>query len=77
MMSSVTLITVIKMLESLPEDKQEQVLNHLYEYITELHDEIKWDILFKDSQKELSKIAKQVRKEIDEGKLEDFDYEKL
>jgi len=35
-MRSATLITITKMLESLPEDKQEQVLNHLYEYITDL-----------------------------------------
>jgi hypothetical protein len=72
-MRSATLITITKMLESLPEDKQEQVLNHLYEYITELQDEIKWNLLFKNSQKELSKIAKQVRKARLEGKIEDFD----
>jgi hypothetical protein len=76
-MRSGTLITITKMLESLPEDKQEQVLNHLYEYITELQDEIKWNLLFKNSQKELSKIAKQVRKAIQEGDIEDFDFDKL
>ncbi|HEC68625.1 MAG TPA: hypothetical protein ENI35_07470 [Candidatus Desulfofervidus auxilii] len=76
-MRSATLITITKMIESLPKDKQEQVLNHLYEYITELYDEIKWDLLFKNSQEELSKIAKQVRKEIAEAKIEDFDYDKL
>ena len=76
-MRSATLITITKMIESLPKDKQEQVLNHLYEYITELYDEIKWDLLFKNSQEELSKIAKQVRKEIAECKIEDFDYDKL
>ena len=76
-MQSPILTTITKMIESLPEDKQEQVLNHLYEYITELYDEIKWDLLFKNSQEELSKIAKQVRKEIAEDKIEDFDYDKL
>ncbi len=76
-MQSPILITITKMIEALPEDKQEQVLNHLYEYITELYDEIKWDILFKNSQKELSKIAKEVRKEVAEGKIEDFDYNTL
>ena len=76
-MQSPILTTIIKMIESLPEEKQEQVLNHLYEYITELYDEIKWDILFKNSQEELSKIAKEVRKDIAEGKIEDFDYDKL
>jgi len=76
-MQSPILTTITKMIESLPEEKQEQVLNHLYEYITELYDEIKWDILFKNSQEELSKIAKEVRKEIAEGKIEDFDYDKL
>lgn len=48
-MRSATLITIAKIIESYPKDKPEQVLNHLYEYITELYDEIKWDLLFKNS----------------------------
>ncbi len=76
-MQSPTLVTITKMIETLPEDKQEQVLIHLYEYLTELYDDIKWDNLFKSSQKELSEIARQIRKEIVEERLEDFDYDRL
>ena len=69
--------TIIKMVESLPEDKQEKVVEHLREYIADLEDKIKWDILFKETQSEFSEIAKSVRKEISEGKTEDFNYKKL
>ena len=76
-MENITLRTINKMLQSLPEKRQEQVLNHLYEYITELYDEIKWDLLFKNSEKEISRIVRQVRQEIKEGNIEDFDYDRL
>ncbi|GAB6163487.1 hypothetical protein JCM12298_26470 [Desulfothermus naphthae] len=76
-MKGTTLNTINKMLESLPENKQEQVLNHLYNYITELQDEIKWDLLFKKSEKEISRIAREVKEEIKKGNIEDFDYDRL
>ena len=76
-MENITLRTINEMLQSLPENRQEQVLNHLYEYITELYDEIKWDLLFKNSEKEISRIVRQVRQEIKEGNIEDFDYDRL
>jgi len=76
-MKCTTLNTINKMLESLPENKQEQVLNHLYNYITELQDEIKWDLLFKNSEKEISRIAREVKEEIKKGNIEDFDYDRL
>ena len=76
-MKCTTLNTINKMLESLPENKQEQVLNHLYNYITELQGEIKWDLLFKNSEKEISRIAREVKEEIKKGNIEDFDYNRL
>ena len=76
-MPSTTTTTIIKMIESLPEDQQEKVAEHLREYISDLDDEIKWDISFKSTQSELSDIAKEVKKEMAEGKTEEFDYEKL
>jgi len=76
-MKCTTLNTINKMLESLPENKQEQVLNHLYNYITELQDEIKWDLLFKNSEKEISRIAREVKEEIKKSNIEDFDYDRL
>lgn len=76
-MPSATITTIIKMIKSLPDDKQERVMDHLREYIADLEDEIKWDNLFQDTQSELSSIAKNMRKEIAEGKTEDFDCRKL
>ena len=52
-------------------------MEHLREYIADLEDENRWDILFKDTQSTLSTIAEGLRKEIAEGKTEDFDYRKL
>lgn len=40
-MSSATITTIIRMVESLPEDLQEQVAEHLREYILDLEDEAK------------------------------------
>ena len=65
------------MIEFLPENQQEKIAEHLKEYIADLEDEIRWDIKFKNTQSELSRIVKEVRKEIAEGKTEEFDYEKL
>ncbi|MEK6589472.1 MAG: hypothetical protein AABZ11_02230 [Nitrospinota bacterium] len=76
-MPSTTIITIIKMIEFLPENQQEKIAEHLKEYIADLEDEIRWDIKFKNTQSELSRIVKEVRKEIAEGKTEEFDYEKL
>jgi len=39
-MSSATVTTIIKMLESLPEDQQEKIAEHLRYYIAELEDEM-------------------------------------
>lgn len=76
-MPSTTMTTIIKMIELLPENQQENIAAHLRECIADLEDEIRWDNKFRDTQSELSKIAKKVRKEISEGKTEGFDYEKL
>ena len=76
-MSSTTITTIIKMIELLPENQQENIAAHLREYIADLEDEIRWDNKFRNTQSELSKIAKKVIKEMSEGKTEGFDYEKL
>ena len=65
------------MIELLPENQQENIAAHLREYIADLEDEIRWDNKFRNTQSELSKLAKKVRKEMSEGKTEGFDYEKL
>ncbi len=74
---STTLTTIIKMIESLPEDKQEKVADHLRYYIAELEDEMNWDKLFKDTETELSRIAKDIKQKVAVGEVEDFDFDRL
>jgi hypothetical protein len=76
-MSSPAIATVIKMLESLPETAQEQLVEHLYEYLADLEDELQWNGLFKRTQQQLVRAAERAKKEIAEGQAESMDYERL
>ncbi len=76
-MSSNAIATVIKMMESLPEDTQNRVAEHLREYILELEDEQKWDETFAKTQSQLSQAANRARQQIAEGLAKPMDYDKL
>ena len=76
-MSSTAVATVIKMLESLPENMQDQVVEHLRDYIEDLQDEIEWDISFKKTQQQLVVAARRARQEIAEGQAKPLDYNQL
>lgn len=76
-MSSTTIATVIKMLESLPEPTQNQVVEHLREYLQDLQDEIEWDNQFKKTQKQLVTAAQRTKKEIAEGRAKPMNYDQL
>ena len=43
-MTSEAIITVTKMMESLPAPVQDQVVDHLREYLDDLRDELQWDV---------------------------------
>lgn len=45
-MSSRAVATVTKMMESLPEPVQDQVVEHLRDHIAYMQDEMKWDMTF-------------------------------
>ena len=45
-MATPALTTILKMIEILPESRQNQVVEHLREYIADLEDEDKWDKAF-------------------------------
>jgi len=68
--------TIIKMIEQLPESDQERVAEHLREYLADLEDEQKWDETFAKSQEKLIYAAREVRKQITEGKSEPMDFDK-
>jgi len=76
-MPSTAIVTVEKMLESLPEEMQERVVEHLREYILDLQDELHWDALFKRTQDKLIAAARRAKEEIAAGKAEPMDFERL
>lgn len=62
-MSSPAVATMIKMVESLPETTQNQVVEHLRDYLAELQDEIRWDNLFQKTQSQLITAARRAKQE--------------
>ncbi len=76
-MVSTAIATVVKMLETLPEATQAQVLEHLREYIAEMQDDAEWDIQFQRTQKQLVAAARQAKQEIATGLAEPLDYTQL
>lgn len=66
-MSSTTIRTITKMLESLSDSVQERAVEYLREYLEEITDEIRWDEKFEKTSDKLSEIAQGVRREIAEG----------
>ena len=76
-MASAPTMTIIKMLEKLPKQLQDRVVEHVREYIEDLRDEFRWDESFTRTQETLVNGARLARKEIAEGKASPLDVEKL
>ena len=76
-MSSATITTVITMLESLPEPMQDQVVEHLREYLADMQDELVWSAQFKRSQPQLIAAARRAKQQIAEGLAQPLDYDQL
>ncbi len=76
-MSTATIETVVKMLETLPVPTQERAVEHLREYIEDLRDEAHWDAQFDGHSAKLSEATGKAREEIAEGKNVPMDFEKL
>jgi len=66
-MPSTAVATVIKMIESLPEDAQDQVIEHLRDYLEDMKDDVKWDNAFKKTQPQLVAAARRAKREIADG----------
>jgi len=69
--------TAVKMIESLPEDVQGQVVAGLRVLVEEARDEAKWDALIEKKKESLIDAARKARKEIEKGKADDMDFDKL
>jgi hypothetical protein len=76
-MSSAAITTIVKMVESLPEDLQNRVSEHIREYIADLEDEAKWESSFQRSHSNLVAAARRAKQEIAEGKSVPMDYDRL
>ena len=76
-MSSTSIATVVKMMESLPEPTQQQVVEHLRQYFEEMQDELRWDALFEKTQPQLIAAARRAKQQIDAGQSKPMDYRAL
>ena len=72
-----SIATVVKMMESLPEETQSQVVEHLREWLLDMEDEAVWDESFARPQKGLYEAAQDVRKQTSEGKSAPMDFNRL
>ena len=70
-------VTMMKMIESLPEPVQERALEHMQQYIEDIRDELKWSESFGSSQNKLITAARQAREEIMQGKAIPMNVEAL
>jgi len=69
--------TIMKMLETVPDQFQETVVEHIRDYIEDIRDEAKWKNSFSRTQNDLISAAHQARQEIAEGKSNPMDTERL
>lgn len=76
-MTSMSIATAVKLLESLPESAQARVVDHLREYITDLQDEAAWDELIAQSQPQLETMAQHARQQIAKGLAKPLDEDQL
>ncbi|WP_330204018.1 hypothetical protein [Cyanobacterium sp. Dongsha4] len=76
-MSSENIATITKIMESLPDSTQEQVIEYLREYLATLQEEKEWDCLVNKNQNKLIDFARKAKQEMSEGKAQLMDYEQL
>ena len=76
-MASNAITTMTRMMETLPDALQNQIVEHLREYIAELQDELRWEASFNRTQDQLIAAARRAKQEIAEGKAEPMDLDRL
>ncbi len=76
-MSSATIATLLKMVESLPDELQEKIVEHIRDFIADLEDEKRWDALFQKTQGNLVAAARKAKQDIAMGQSLPMDYEQL
>jgi hypothetical protein len=76
-MAAAAIATIVKMIESLPDELQEKVVEHIRDYIVDLEDEKRWDASFQRTQGNLVAAARKAKQEIATGQSVPMDYEQL
>jgi hypothetical protein len=76
-MPSTAIVTVIRMLEELPEATQNQIVEHLREYIEDFQDEVRWESAFEKTQAELVAAALRAKRECADGQAIPLDHDQL
>lgn len=76
-MSSETIATVVKMLESLPDSAQIDAAEYLRKYIAEVQDEMRWEGLFRSTESKLVTLAREAKQQIVEGKAQPMNFDGL
>lgn len=76
-MSSTAIVTLVRMLEDLPEATQNRIVEHLREYIEDLQDEFRWESTFGKTQSKLVAAARQAKREIASGQAKPLDLDQL
>ena len=76
-MSTATIQTVTKMLESLPDSVQERAVEHFREYLEEITDEMRWDENYRRAADKLSDAAHRARQEAADGGTSAMDLDRL
>ena len=66
-MSSPAITTIVKMVESLPTELQEQVVKHVRDYLVEIEEEKRWDDSFQRTKDNLVAAARKAKAEIAAG----------
>ena len=69
--------TISKMIETLPENMHQAILDDIRAVIAEKQDEAEWDKQLQQRQKSLIAVAKEVKNEIAAGKVEPLDFKRL
>jgi hypothetical protein len=76
-MSTNAIATIVTMMENLPEPTQKQIVDHLREYLADLEDEAQWDETFARTESALAAAAKLARQQINAGKSETMNVDRL
>jgi len=75
--ASPAITTLIQIMETLPPTLQNQVIQHLQEYLLDLQDELQWDTRFAKTQSSLVTAARQAKADIAAGQATPLDYGQL